>query len=86
MRDINDDISCELPKLEKMLLRKTTRRVKILEKALKEAKEGAMSERIRHQFELDRIKEAVRHRNLNRRLAVAHAARIIKPILMGQPS
>ena len=73
------DLRMELPKMEARL-RGREDRIKQLEGALRETKERAQMERRKYQAEVERIKEAVRQRNLRRQ----HTPQIVKPIRPGQ--
>ncbi|KAL7678363.1 hypothetical protein ACOME3_004591 [Neoechinorhynchus agilis] len=77
----NADLMCEVPKLETKF-KETWNRLKALEAALKEAKETAMRDRKRYQFEVNRIKDAVRMRTMTRR---PNAAQIVIPVQAGRP-
>jgi len=74
----NADLRLELPKLEKRL-KATQERVKMLELALKDAKDGAMKDRSRYQKEVDRLKQAYNKSQSNRRAHQPQIAKIVRP-------
>ncbi|XP_060724804.1 kinesin heavy chain-like isoform X1 [Tachysurus vachellii] len=75
----NAALRCELPKLEKRLCA-MTERVKALECTLKETKQRASRERSLYRQEVDRIKDAIRAKNV---ACCGPAALITKPIRAG---
>lgn len=70
----NADLRLELPKLDKRL-KATQERVRVLEAALKDAKDGAMKDRSRYQKEVERLKQ----KSSNRRVPQPQIAKIIRP-------
>ncbi|XP_063715858.1 kinesin heavy chain-like isoform X2 [Symsagittifera roscoffensis] len=81
----NADLRTELPKLERRL-KVTGERVKHLETALRDAKEGAIKERARYQAEVEKIKDAVRQRNKKPTAGQAHIVKAVRPGQQQQPS
>lgn len=75
----NADLRVELPKMEARL-RGREDRIKMLETALRDSKQHSQAERKKYQQEVERIKEAVRQRNMRR----MNAPQIVKPIRPGQ--
>ncbi|CAD6197428.1 unnamed protein product [Caenorhabditis auriculariae] len=75
----NADLRVELPKMEARL-RGREDRIKQLEAALRDSKQRSQTERKKYQQEVERIKEAVRQRNMRR----MNAPQIVKPIRPGQ--
>uniref|UniRef100_A0A1I7X2T3 Kinesin motor domain-containing protein n=1 Tax=Heterorhabditis bacteriophora TaxID=37862 RepID=A0A1I7X2T3_HETBA len=75
----NADLRVELPKMEARL-RGREDRIKQLETALRDTKERAQMERRKYQQEVERIKDAVRQRNMRRQ----NMPQIVKPIRPGQ--
>ncbi|KAI0980262.1 hypothetical protein GJ496_009803 [Pomphorhynchus laevis] len=76
----NAELQLEIPRLEKRL-KATYDRLRSLENALKEARESASKDRKKYITEVNRIRDAVRARQLNRR---ANVPQIVKPIKGGQ--
>ncbi|XP_058258182.1 kinesin heavy chain-like isoform X2 [Hemibagrus wyckioides] len=75
----NSELRCDLPKLEKRVC-VMTERVKALECALREAKQRASRERSLYRQEVDRIKDAIRAKNM---ACCGHATLTAKPIRAG---
>lgn len=77
----NADLKLEIPKLEKRLTA-TYERLRNLENALTEAKESATKDRKKYMLEVNRIREAVRNRQMGPR-RYGNTATIVKPIKGG---
>lgn len=74
----NADLRLELPKLEKRL-KATQERVRALENALKDAREGAMKDKGRYQKEVDRLKQSYQKNQSTRRTNQPQIAKPIRP-------